>query len=213
MEARQWFERARRTSPTDLEAARHLNNYWLGGGRSDLVSPPWNFAGFHQRIPSPTMELKGCQWPGAVFRDAQFSADMSGCDLSGADFRGANFSGTFAAARLEGADFRGAKVAWEFAGAQLGGARFDGASLYRVDFTGADLTGASFEGTDLSSARFDASRLHGTSFVGAEAGHGPWISRPTFVGARYNCLTRWPAWLDIKVEGAVEDACPSETAR
>ena len=117
---------------------------------------------------------------GADFTDARVAADFSRAKMDGAIFRNADFSadmrnqsmglmrGVLKSARGKGVDFSGAKMSradLEFA--KLPGARLTDVDLSMATLGGADLTGADVSGANFHNADVTSTRLKG--LTGAEA--------------------------------------------
>lgn len=114
------------------------------------------------------------------FTNARTAADFSKANLTGAVFRGADFSadmrnqsmglmrGVLKSARGTGVDFTGAQMSradLEFA--KLPGANFTDADMSMTTLGGADLSGATLSGADFTNADLTATRL--TDVVGSDA--------------------------------------------
>ncbi len=114
-------------------------------GRADLTGA--NFTGARAAADFSRAKLDG-----AIFRDADFSADMRNQSMG-------LMRGVLKSARGEGVDFTGAKMSradLEFAklpGARLTDVDLSMATLGGADLTGADVAGANFHNADVTSTR------------------------------------------------------------
>lgn len=114
-------------------------------GRADLTGA--NFTGARAAA-----DFSRARLDGAIFRNADFSADMRNQSMG-------LMRGVLKSARGEGVDFTGARMSradLEFAklpGARLTDVDLSMATLGGADLTGADVTGANFHNADVTSTR------------------------------------------------------------